>query len=228
MSHSFQRRLDDLHRRLRRVAWTFGLCRTAAVAIGLFVFIGVLDTVIRFDPPIFRVGLLATWALAVFGVAWESLYRPLSRLPGRSRLAELVERRFDSLHGELTAAVEFAESEKGDEKGVRDSQALRDAVIAAAEKNSSETDFGEIVDRSTARRAAVHAGIAGAILVTLAVVFPRRLADRGDPVLRAVLGRGFLSERGEGRRRPRRPAGAATCRPGRHPSQGASLRREND
>ena len=169
MSHLFQERLDDLGRRLRRLAWTFGLCRTASVAGMLFAFFAALDVLLRFDPPLVRAGLLAAWGIAVAGVAWESLVRPLRRIPSPGRLAEQLERRFEPLSGRLAAAVEFAGVNR---LNVHDSAALRGAVVASADAAVKEVDLGAVLDRTSPRQAVIHAAVAAAVLAAFATVLP--------------------------------------------------------
>jgi hypothetical protein len=170
MAHSLEQRIGRVRFQARRllalyaVGWTFTVVAVAVLLVGL------ADYLLRFHDPGIRlmcslsVLLAFVWAAYRFGVAgWGS---PL----GDVEIAKRIERRFPSLADRLASTLEFLKQSEIDPQA--GSAALRRAVIVETASDTESLDFSEIFERGPTRRALAAAGVAGLVLLAIALTSP--------------------------------------------------------
>ena len=144
--------LRDLHRRVRRLLWLSGVSWIATGLLGGLLLTGLGDWLFHFDDHAVRSVLLAALLTAVAWLAWRRLVAPLRRPLTNLELSEHLEKQFPKLRSRLATAVEFLEHDVSPNVG---SPELQQRLIEQTTADVRSLDFGEVLDRREARRAAL-------------------------------------------------------------------------
>ena len=100
-----------------------------------------------------RATQLTTLLLALAGLGWYGLVRPMRLGLPPAALALLVERRYPELRSRLISAVEFAEAVRQRSAGPREtSPTMLAALIAQAARAVAGIDFAAVLNHTRARR----------------------------------------------------------------------------
>jgi len=170
MTHSLEQKIGRVRFQARRLlalyaaGWTFTVLALAVLLVGL------ADYLVRFQDPGIRlmcslaVLLAFGWAAYRFGIAsWGRSLRDVE-------IAQRIERRFPSLSDRLASTLQFLKQSEIDPQA--GSAALRRAVIVNTTSDAEGLDFSDVFERTPTRRAVTAAGLAGLVLLVIALVSP--------------------------------------------------------
>ncbi|HUW34040.1 MAG TPA: hypothetical protein VM223_20725, partial [Planctomycetota bacterium] len=130
-------------------------------------------------PLLLRVAVLPLLVAGVVWCGWRGIIRPLLNRCGAGRAAMLIETAWPRMQSRIISALQlYPELEK--DKTWFDGAMLSGLVLWAQESTANE-DFGTVIDRQPARRAAIAAAvIAAGWLIVFAVSSDRMLSAVGQ------------------------------------------------
>jgi hypothetical protein len=169
MPHPLQQRVQQVARRVSRLAWLYAWGRFAiALLLVIFAECGV-DYLIRARDPGIRI-IVSLAVLALLG--W--LFRLLVLANRKNafplvQVAQRIEQRFPELGERLSSAMAFLA--QGEQDVYAGSVDLRRTVVAEAESLTTDIDFQQAVDAAQPRRVMQILSVVGLLLLAIAVFF---------------------------------------------------------
>ena len=173
--------LGALRRRLVGKIWLHGLGTALAVGALWLAFAFLADWGLRVPRPV-RIlhGLAFVVLVGVF--VWRDLLRPMRRVPSRSGLALLVERRRPELRELLVSAVQFQERPEAAPTGSGDPE-LVGLVLAEADRSAAALRPSGMLDDRPPRRRFLAGLVAGLVVVAFALARPDLASIFADRML---------------------------------------------
>lgn len=171
MTTALRERIGKVQSAAMRLRWTWAVGQFLAWELLVLLMLGLLDALVRFSTPVGR-WLLTAAALAATARLMQRYLWPCFRFrPELVATARRIEAHYPHLAEQLSSAIAFLEMPEHDPAA--GSLAMRQAVIATAEKLTAAIDPADVLDPRPARRALARALAVGLVCVGLAVWQPQ-------------------------------------------------------
>lgn len=169
MSHPLEQRVQQVARRVRRLAWLHAWGRFATALLAVVCAACILDYLIRAHDPGIRV-IASLAVLTLLGWLFSRLVlRNQARSLSQVQVAQRIERRFPELGERLSSAIAFLS--QGEKDAYAGSVDLRRTVVAEAASLTMDMDFQQAVDARRPRRTLQTLGVLAISLGILGICF---------------------------------------------------------
>ena len=149
--------LETLRRRARGWVFVRGVAALLVVVVGLGLALGAIDALARWQSWPSRVTPTAIWLVAIIGVGWRFLIRPLRAKLTDLELARVIHRQWPLLTPDLTSAVEFDSSQLSATLGA---PLLQQVTVSRAQLQLATVPWRSVVSPGRAYAAMIGAGVA--------------------------------------------------------------------
>lgn len=171
MTTALRERIGKVQSAATRLRWTWAGGQFVAWELVALLLLAGFDFLVRFSTPLGR-WLLTAAAVVATGQLVRRYLAPCFRFrPRLVATARRIEAQYPHLHEQLSSAIAFLEMPEHDPAA--GSLAMRQAVIATAEKLTAAMDLKEVLDARPARRALARALAVSLVCAAVAVWQPQ-------------------------------------------------------